>query len=1416
MKRLFEVSWEVCNKVGGIHTVLVSKVSEALKEFNDNYWMLGPLLDENSEFQESDEPEWQSIRQGLCARNLNCRLGRWKIPGSPKVILVDFRNRYDCKKLLFDYWKDFNVDSYFSSHDYEEPVSFATAAAEVIEIVNQSFCSTERDSTLAHFHEWMCGAGALRLKKRVPEIATVFTTHATVMGRAMANSGVDIYNNKKLSMMLDPGAYGVTAKHSLEMASARESDSFTAVSQVTAEECSVILNKSPDIVLPNGFTLPKEPSAEENEKTRKRLSSIAEKFLGKKLPSETFFCVTSGRYEFHNKGFDTLIKSAGILDKEIRAQDQYPPVVIWILVAGWHHGVSENALHRIQSGNTEIYDTPVGIATHKLHDEQHDSILAACHKENLCNSKENKVNIIFCPAYLEGHDGIFDMPYYDILAANDLGLFPSYYEPWGYTPQESLTFGVPTITSDVAGFGRWAKTEKHVGSGAIHVLERSGDSEETVVNELKNRMKEFCGLSRKSLAALRLEGKEIAKNCDWKHFYPHYKEAYRIALNNAHARRHSSIPTMEDNGVSLSTPDSGSRDPHYRFFSKPSQLPKEIAKLEELAYNLFWAWHPGAQKLFKSIDAVLWKKTKSNPVKLLQDVDEATLIQKSKSAEFLGAYDAVMEDFFRYLQEKEKFVKPSHAITDNSPVAYFSMEFGLHECLPIYSGGLGILSGDHMKAASDLNIPIIGVGLMYKRGYFKQRISLNGEQLEEYPELDCARMPIKSLVDENNEDVQICIEVSDRKIYVRVWEVNVGRTKLYLLDSDVNENNAQDREITAKLYESSREIRLIQEIILGWGGVRLIHDVLKIKPALFHLNEGHSGFLLIERVNRYLQDGLSFEEAREVVKASSIFTTHTPVPAGNEEFDPELIRRYFSETIQKMGIHWNQFYELGCMRPLDTRSRFSMTVMALKMCHQSNGVSKLHGETSRKMWSGIWEGISPEEIPISSVTNGIHLPTWVGNEMRELFHKSKMFNFEADNDNEDRWKEISQIDDKELWEAHYRQKEDLINTLKVKIVNDYTRRGEDPDLIKVTLGQLSPDALVIGFARRFATYKRAMMLVKDLDALEEIVGNPDRPVLIVVAGKAHPNDGMGKKVLQDIVNSSKCHNLRGRLIFVENYDMAFGKKLTQGVDLWLNLPVMKHEASGTSGMKVAPNGGLNFSVPDGWWAEACMKDAGWTLDSHVNYTNQEHQDQIDNLSLMTILREEVIPVYFERNKKNYSPRWVKLIKNSLRHLCPQFSAMRMLREYYTQMYLPTAEHADKLIKDNFEPIKALAEWKGNVKSRFHTLRVVQSKIKGIHGDEVNLEGEVSLSLKINIGEMLQKEIRPEFVIGLKDPHDSHREPPQVLALKPLEEQGTQGDLIEYSLSHTVKKNGLYYYGIRVTPCHPLLENSQELGLVYWI
>jgi len=695
-------------------------------------------------------------------------------------------------------------------------------------------------------------------------------------------------------------------------------------------------------------------------------------------------------------------------------------------------------------------------------------------------------------------------------------------------------------------------------------------------------------------------------------------------------------------------------------------LPQRIARLGDLAYNLWWTWNPDVQHLYKRIDSDLWEQTSHNPVQFLRNVDRAKLNAVSYDSQYLDFYDRSLLAFDQYTERENTWYQENHGRLDNELIAYFSSEFGLHETLPIYAGGLGVLSGDHLKEASDLGLPLVAMGFLYTKGYFTQLITEDGWQEAQYVKLRFDELPVLPLFDDNDKPLTIEVELAGRDVLIRIWKIQVGRVPLYLLDSNVEDNSVEDRELTSRLYSSDLDLRISQEVILGIGGVRALRK-LEHDPLVWHMNEGHSAFLSLERLRELVENGFAIENAIEVIKRKTIFTTHTPVPAGSDEFPQWLIDKYFSTFQEKLGIERDQFIDLA-RHQVSWGETFSMPVLAMHMSSLRNGVSQLHGEVAREMWSNLWPDTRVEEVPISHITNGVHTGTWLARRLRHLYGKYLGSDWMENIDNPEVWENFINVPDEELWDVRRHLKRKLVFYMRERAREQWVKDNIHPIQVVASGALLNPYALTIGFARRFATYKRADLILRDFERLLNIINKSDMPVQIIFAGKAHPADKPGKLLIQNVYRKVKLAENGGRLVFLEDYDMNLARYLIQGVDVWLNTPRRPNEASGTSGQKAALNGVLNFSILDGWWREGFNGNNGWAIGNDDSYEDHKLQDEVDAENLYDTLENQIIPLFYERSSADLPIEWIAMMKESIRTLAPEFSMRRMVKSYAHDMY----------------------------------------------------------------------------------------------------------------------------------------------------
>jgi starch phosphorylase len=841
-------------------------------------------------------------------------------------------------------------------------------------------------------------------------------------------------------------------------------------------------------------------------------------------------------------------------------------------------------------------------------------------------------------------------------------------------------------------------------------------------------------------------------------------------------------------------------------------IPERISKLRELAMNLWFSWNWEIVKLFIRIDSELWEKSYQNPIEMLAYLPQKKLEEVANDDAFLASLDRIYESYQEYLKSQKWFEKtyPEH---NNDTIAYFSCEYGIDTGLPIYSGGLGVLSGDHLKAASDLGLPLVAIGLLYRYGYFRQFLSADGWQQERYEENDWYHMPVTLEKDENGNPVKFSIDFCGTPVFVQIWKAMVGVTRLYLLDTNIPENPSKYREITSVLYSGDKDTRLKQEILLGIGGVKAL-ETLDIKPKVFHLNEGHSLFLLLERIRKFIEsDGLSLNEAIQTTWATTVFTTHTPVPAGNETFDPKLLERYLRNIVDDMGLDWTAFLSLGRVFGQETEP-FCMTAAALKLSAFNNGVSELHGETSRKMWHNIWPNLPVEEVPISHVTNGVHLRSWLSHDIVDLFDTYFGPKFTIQPLSFENWENIHKIPDAELWRVHQRRRERLVFFSRKRLKNQLVRRGGTEHDIKRADEVLDPRVLTIGFARRFSSYKRAFLLFKDIERFEKLIDNPDRPVQIIIAGKAHPLDNPGKEIIKNILQITSQDSFRKKIVFLEDYDINVARYLVQGTDVWLNNPRRPQEASGTSGMKAAINGAINVSILDGWWCEGYTPECGFAIGNAEEYDNVDLQDEMESKFLYDVLEREVIPSFYDRNGANIPEAWIKMMKNSIEMSCRDFSSHRMVKDYCSKIYVPAIESNDKYSAEGFKIAKEMASWKSELAGKWDSVNVESIETPTME-ESPKVGDRIPVSMKVNLGGIAPSDVIVEVISGnLNSLEQMNKYQPSRATIS--EEQANSGDGTYIYQSEVIcKESGRFGIAVRVLPSSDNLHHNKIPKLIKW-
>ena len=1402
---LFETSWEVCNMVGGIYTVLSTKSNVMRQLLGDHYITVGPdVVKEAHEtlyFVEDNElfPEW---RERALAQGLKFRVGHWKIESSPIAILIDYTTLYQSKnEILTHLWEQYELDSIRGQWDYIEPVLFGYAAGQVIE----SFCNfylQQTNNIVAQFHEWMTGSGVLYIKEHCPQIATVFTTHATYLGRAISGNGLPLYDNLKTYLpSVMAMQFNVVSQQSMEQKAAKNADAFTTVSDITAQECEQFLYRKPDIVTKNGIdhTFRQDEAAfeEKRKATRAQILKIASTLCGETLDPNCLMVLNSGRYEFKNKGIDLFIEALRRLNED---KNLKRTVLGVIAVPSNIAGPSKDLQHRLDGTNAIMGHTDFP-ATHHVFEYENDAILNTLRNSGLQNDANDKVKVMFVPAYLNGSDGIFNMTYSEFLTAFDFSVFPSYYEPWGYTPLESVALGIPTLTSDVSGFGKFVQQECK-GNDAVTVVPRKQGDPNKVIDEIVSALRHFLSLTEKGASQITESALQVANKLLWKDLIVSYQKAWDVALEKSGGRHYMMEPVPYADMMHEVVYQKNDSPSWKKILVKPIYSP-EMKKLEELSRNIWWCWNVDAVELFESIDAEAWKTSEQNPVALMEGLSVEQIKALENNKDFVERLNKVYDQFKQYMSQPTQ---------QKDLIAYFSMEYGLMKSLKIYSGGLGILAGDYMKQASDSNANMVGIGLLYRYGYFAQEITVSGEQRAEYIPQKFSQLPLQPVLNDKGEWVKVSIAFPGRSVFAKAWRVNVGRVGLFLLDTDIEENSSEDRGITSRLYGGDSEMRIKQEMFLGVGGIRLL-EAMGMKPTIYHCNEGHAAFSGLERLRVYInKHNLDFDVALELVRASTLFTTHTPVPAGHDAFEEHLIRTYMPHYANRMNISWERFMGLGRFNPNNPNEKFSMSVLATNLSQEVNGVSKIHGRVSREMFQSLWPGYFAEENHIGYVTNGVHLPTW----SNRLWQRLYKFTFGPDYlDHQSdvmMWEKIKEVPDDAIWTIRRQLKHELMVYLSEKIKEDMRQRQESPKLIMQTINNLDESALIVGFARRFATYKRAHLLFGNLERLSQLVNDPKRPVIFLFAGKAHPNDKAGQDLIKMIIEISRRPEFIGKILFISNYDMELGSRLTSGVDVWLNTPTRPLEASGTSGEKAVMNGVLNFSVLDGWWAEGYRPDAGWAIQEKRTYQDQRYQDEMDAETIYNTLENEIVPLYYARNVHEIPTGWVAAMKKCLNEISPRFTMKRMMDDYFEQYYNKLIERTNWMRANRYQKAFEINAWKTRVRNNWDKVEVKSLILPDTNVRPLTFGEQFIAEITLLTPDLEPGDLAIELLVGRKNNNLVE----EIKAVEKMKLVDSGDGWVKYYIKVPITRAGVYDFTFRVFPTNKMLPHRQDFPLVKWI
>ncbi|HTM44224.1 MAG TPA: alpha-glucan family phosphorylase [Polyangiaceae bacterium] len=1402
---LFEVSWEVANMVGGIHTAIASKVPAMVAQYGERYIAIGPDMHRNIEGPPPFEEEvWDpALHETLGQLEIAVRMGRWKVPGNPRCLLVNYGSLHQKKdEILFGYWEKYRLNSLFGSWDYYDPLLFAHGVGMVIERYYAQLLVPERLRVVVQCHEWMAGATVLYLEQHLPELGSLFITHATSLGRALSA-------NNRLSEQFEQGQVDpdhlarelhIVAKHSMECVAARAADSFATVSDVAAVECERFLQKKPGFVLHHGlrddYPDPALRSDQAARAARARLLEIASTTTGDTYdPDNTVILLSASRYEFINKGIDAYLESLADLDKHLREHPGKRVVAFGIFPEAHTGPKRELWTARDPSVLPQI-------CTHDLRHEQNDAVLRSLKELGLTNVAGAPVHMVFIPTYLNGQDPAIRDNYESLLAGADLGVWPSLYEPWGYAPLEACALGVPSVTSDTGGFARFAASFGSWEQTGVRALSRQSHSMKTAAAELSEIVLGMIKMKPEERARLRQAALHTAERAHWSHLFEQHLHAQDDAARRGFERESEISPERFIALAKQRVVTSGARGDvtiHMREFTVVNAVPEPLALLRKVAGNLAWCWDLDATQLFERIDPELWVQVGYNPALLLDRVPQARLKQLAESTEFVA-------EVSRIHQQLE-----SGKLIEQPEIAYFCMEFGLAGFLKIYSGGLGILAGDHLKSASDLGTPLTAIGLAYNAGYFRQVINREGQQIAEADRTEFLAEPMEAVLDAQGAPLTVSVLFPNGYVHARVWRVRVGRIQLFLLDTNVEANRPEDRSITNNLYGGDVYVRLRQELILSLGGVELLRK-LRLQPRAYHMNEGHSAFLILARIRYLMQDdGLKYSEALEYVRHTTLFTTHTPVPAGHDVFPEAMVRPYLAPFMDALQLDWESLFRLG-QNPDNPGAGFGTTQLAIRGSARANGVSKIHGEVSRRMLRNLHPGLHPDEVPIDSVTNGVHVPTWTAPEWQRIFAERIGQDWRAQLGNPGAWENLLTLDEEQAWRTHQHLKRRLIAFLKQHIRTTEQRRRQNPTQIAKTVDGLNENTLLICFARRFAPYKRASLIFQDLNRLEKILSG-DRKVVLVYAGKAHPADQPGQDLIRRIFEITRRPEFVGRVMLVENYDIDVAKKLVSGADIWLNTPTRPLEASGTSGMKAAMNGCLNLSIDDGWWPEGYNGNNGWILRRNPE-VHDENENESDANEIYDLLESTVIPAYYERDSKGVPPKWVEMMKSSIASLVPRFAATRMVSEYMDTLYGPAIAESKALQADNYAKLYELNRLKNRISENWEKISFINARIDGLDNEQVELGRPLTVRVEISHENLSARDLEAHVVVA----HGARGELERFETHAMEAQKGAQAGHSVWQHKFICSVSGPHAVGVRVVPRarHPDSEVDLALELVRWL
>ena len=1414
---LFDVSWEVCNMVGGIHTVLATKATQMHEYYDDNYIAVGPDVSDTTSLAGvfEDDPWQPELLASLTSLPVKVRMGRWLIDGKPRCLLIDFKRLFKNKdQILAHYWERYKLNSLLGGQDYFEPVMFAEGAGMAIDRIFSEYYLPRGWDAVVHCHEWLAGGALLYLREHTPEVGTVFTTHATMLGRSLSSKHIEIDSlrgPRGVDAALLAQQNGVTAKHSLETVCAGVADAFTTVSNITAGECELLLGKRPDLITPNGLDestpAPKylEPAAVRN--ARKRLLQIATLVTGATYdPERTLLTMSAGRYEFENKGIDLVLDAAAKVAHGAPGQR----VLVFLMLPAGHTGPRPELVRASAGGRGHARET--FISSHGLADEANDPVLRRCASLGLSNAADAAVHIVFLPIYLNGADPLIRETYYELLPGMDLTLFPSAYEPWGYTPQESIAASVPTVTSDMAGFGEWASHQGEWSHLGVYVLRRRHVPIHQARDDLAGKILEYSHLGGEEREKLKHAARALSAKTLWAEFAQEYHRAHAIASRQAHMRTQSANydrfrsfafklrPMLEGIGAAA----------HTRKVEVFNLLPPQLEKLHGLtADNLWWSWNWEGGELFSTLDPALWDRCGRNPTEFLNNLPAQKLEEAANSRAYLDRLEAL-----------DARSKRETAAKSRPEIAYFCMEYGLSHLLRIYSGGLGILAGDYLKTASDMGVPLCAFGLAYREGYFVQRITPDGQQEAIHQESRFDRPPMLPVLDKNGEQLRFSIDAPDGPVFMQAWKVGIGSVDLYLLDTNLTQNSPSDRSTSDRLYGGGFEHRLHQEYVLAIGGLRLLR-ILGIDPKIFHMNEGHTAFLVLARMAELIRErSLSYYEAFEVVRHSTVFTIHTPVPAGHDEFPEGRVTPYLSLFEAELGKEGPR--SLGRATDSSRGAVFSMTALAVRGSVNMNGVSKIHGEVSRQMFHSMIPQFHPSEVPVSHVTNGVHAATWIAPQWQRVFAEKLGSDWRARLTDPAYWARVRELDAALVWDVHLQLKRKLIAWLKEHIRDTWARRKEPAANLGAAIARLNENAFIATFARRFAPYKRANLVLRDPVRLEKLV-SADRPVVFLFAGKAHPSDTLGQAAISQVIELAHNPRLAGNIIFIENYEMDAAQLLVAGSDIWISNPIRPLEASGTSGMKAGMNGCLNLGVADGWWAEGYNGANGWVIGDMPISESAEYQDAFDSAFLYTLLERDVIPEFRSVDGNGVPTAWIRRMKESIASIVPAFNTERMLNDYRTKFYQRALSQTGTLSADNFAAVKKIVASRKRLVENWSAIEFADIDVKGLESERVQLGQPAHLRVTINHPHVhpsdlqVQTVVSPEYRDGDGIPPDPDRIEFQVFHCE-CSCAAQDSDRSVWEADFRLLGTGPQSLGIRVLPraCHEGHGVDLTLGLVKWL